>query len=528
MSTQPRRPWLAAVSVLALVGAATAARAETLADALALAYESNPTLQSQRALQRQTDETYVQARAGWRPTLNATAVAQYQNQVSPVDSRTIVQDRATGTVTASQPIFTSGRVSAQVEAADATVRAGRETLRATEATILQQVVQSYQDVLRDQQIVALRQQSVDVLTRQLSETQARFEVGLITRTDVARAEAQLAQSRAQLSLARSALQNSRANYAATIGRTPENLETPPVLPGLPNSIDDALTAAEQLNPNLRRAIINEEASRARVAQIKAQRGPTVSVQTSYGYTTDVTQFGSPFARNINASANVSIPIFTGGVLSSQIRAALEQNTSDRILIEQQRRTVIQTLSVAWSQMLGAHASILSNREQVRSATVAFEGSQEQFRVGLATTLDVLLAQEQLRLAQLALVQSQRDEYVAQSQVLAAAGRLELGALATNAPNYDPSAHFDEVKNKGALPWESLIRAIDLDKGADDVTPGAAPASTDPNGPTVLNAGAQPSVLDAAEAALIQSSPSPAVLPQAGALPNSSAGVAAPR
>ncbi|OYX29258.1 MAG: hypothetical protein B7Y99_13455, partial [Caulobacterales bacterium 32-69-10] len=222
-----------------------------------------------------------------------------------------------------------------------------------------------------------------------------------------------------------------------------------------------------------------------------------------------------------AQANVSVPIFTGGLLSSQVGAALEQNTSDRILIEQQRRTAIQNLSVAWSQMLGAHAGIVSNQEQVRAATVAFEGSQEQFRVGLATTLDVLLAQEQLRLAQLAFVQSQRDQYVAQSQVLAAIGRLEIGALATNAPNYDPRSNFEEVKNKGALPWEGLIRAIDLDKGAADVSPGPAPASTDPNGQTVLNVGAQPSVLDSAEAELTQSAPNPAVLPQAGAQPGRS-------
>lgn len=527
MSTTSYRLLLTAVSSVALLGAVAAARAETLADALALAYEANPTLQSQRALQRQTDETYVQARAGWRPTLNATGAAAYQDQVSPVNNAHLVQDRLTGTLTAVQPVFTSGRVSAQVDAADATVRAGREGLRATEATILQQVVQSYQDVLRDQQIVALRQQSVDVLTRQLSETQARFQVGLITVTDVARSEAQLAQSRSQLSLARSALQNSRANYAAVVGRVPDNLETPPVLPGLPNTLDEALSAAEEGNPNLRRAMLTEEASRARVAQVRAQRGPTVSVQGSYGFTGDMSSLG-PFGRNINATANVSIPIFTGGVLSSQIRAAQQQNTSDRVLVEQQRRTMVQTLSVAWAQMLGAHASIVSNEQQVRSATVAFEGSQEQFRVGLSTTLDVLLAQDTLRQAQLALVQSQRDQYVAQGQVLAAIGRLEIAALATNAPKYDPRANFDEVKNKGALPWEGVIRAIDLHKDADSVTPGPAPMSSDPAGATVLNAGAQPTALNAAESELIQSSPSPSVLPTAGALPDSGAPIGTAR
>jgi outer membrane protein len=508
--------WLGAVAAAAVIAPA-AASAETLAEAMALAYESNPQLQSQRALQRQTDEVYVQARAGWRLTSSVAGLANYRNEENPNQPNRTQQRRLTATLSLSQPLFTGGRVAAQVDAADAQVRAGRETLRLIEAQVLQQVIQAYQDVLRDQQMLAIRQQSLDVLSRQLTETQARFEAGLITRTDTARAEAQVALARAQLATARAALQNSRAAYTAVVGRAPGELITPAVLPGLPADIDAAFDALEANSPTLRRSILVEEASRARVAQVRAGRMPTVSLSGTYGTVGNWSPTFDPLAspKNITAQVNVSVPLVTGGVLSSQIRAATEQNTSDRILIEQARRTAIQNLTTAWNQMLSAQANIRSNEEQVRAATVAFEGSQEQFRVGLATTLDTLLAQDTLRFAQLALVQSRRDLYVAQAQVLAAVGGLEMLSLADNAPYYDPQANFQRVRNKGALPWEGLVRAIDLDKDSEDVRPGSAPTATDPAGEPVLKPGVAPAVLQDADAALSAAEPTRPSTPPAG-------------
>jgi outer membrane protein len=255
MSNTHRRLRLAVVSLAAMVAAGGLAHAETLADALALAYQSNPALQSQRALQRQLDESYVQARAGYRPTASASSSlswAQRPGQNGYDDTNSLG-----ATLTASQPIYTGGRVSAALDVAEAHIFAGREQLRATEQTVLLSVVQAYQDVLRDQQIVGIRQQSAQVLASQLAETQARFEVGLLTRTDVARAEAQAAQARAQLSAAQAQLQISRANYTTAVGQNPGELVVPPALPGLPASVDAAFDAAEAANPSLRRAQIAE-------------------------------------------------------------------------------------------------------------------------------------------------------------------------------------------------------------------------------------------------------------------------------
>ena len=523
MTSRPCRPWLAAACVAALIAPAVAAHAESLADALAIAYQSNPTLQSQRALQRQLDETYVQARAALRPTASAAASSGY-SETPAVTGAITRRDAAGVTLSVSQPVYTGGRAATAIDAAEATVLAGRQNLRTIEQTVLQSVIQAYQDVLRDQQIVEIRQLSVSTLSSQLDETRARMDVGLLTRTDVAKAEAQLAASRATLSSAQAQLQISRANYTTAVGQNPGQLAQPAALPGLPADIDHAFDVAEGENPALRRAQITEQASRFRVAQVRAQRNPTFSVQGSYGYAG--AGYGSTgagfqtFEHSLSVTGVITQPLFTGGSVSSQIRAALEQNTSDRVLIEQARRAAVQSVSQAWNQMQAALANITSNQEQVSAATIAFQGTQEQYAVGISTTLDVLLAQETLRSAQVSLIQAQHDAYVAQAGLLNAMGRLDAPSLLSGVSLYDPDRNFEQVRDANAVPWEPVVEVLDQigrPAGGDPnrPVPGPAPAS----GPVGLNApsGATPapgfSVTVPTNPATGQPAPSGAAAPQ---------------
>jgi outer membrane protein len=467
------------VTVLGVI-ALGAAHAETLADAIALAYQSNPTLQSQRALQRALDETYVQSRAGWRPTASATGTANWSQtnlgreysgqgaivptgtgQYTATNSTSYQENYGTGAITAIQPLYSGGKVAATVKAAEATVLAGRENLRLIESQILQSVITAYEDTRRDAQILNIRADNTNVLRSQLEETQAKFDVGQVTRTDVAQAQAQLASAQALLATAKAQLQISRANYAAVVGQNPGELAPEPALPGLPAMVDQAFDAADANNPALRQAQINEQASRARIAEAKAANRPTVSAQASLGYDGTLVPFGvADYDRQVSGELVFTQPIFTGGVNSSLIRQAIEQNNSDRIAIETARRSVVQTVSQAWNTMVGDQASVASNVEQVRAAEVAFEGIREQYRVGLSTTLDVLIQQQTLETAQLSLVQARHDAYVAQAGLLAAMGRLEAADLVSGVPLYDPATSFNKVKNAGAVPWEPLIAALD--------------------------------------------------------------------
>jgi outer membrane protein len=266
MSRSLRGHLLAAVFGAGLLGAAAApAWSETLADAVALAYETNPTLQAQRATQRALDETYVQARSGWRPTLNLQAVATYdQTRVPRAASNFLtppgIRETNTGSLalTFTQPLWTGGRVAAAVSAAQADVLQGRENLRRLEGQVLQAVIQAYEDVRRDQEALGIRQEDMGVLQKQLEESRARFDVGEITRTDVAQSEARLAAAQALLQSSQAQLAVSRANYAALVGQNPGDLAPEPSLAYLlPGNVDDAFDVAEKFNPQLRAQLFAE-------------------------------------------------------------------------------------------------------------------------------------------------------------------------------------------------------------------------------------------------------------------------------
>lgn len=524
------RLFAASLAVLAL--AAGAVQAETLADAVALAYQSNPTLQQQRALQRALDETYVQARTVLRPTLNLGVTAGYENEGATPLSPSLDTNSAGASLSANQPLYTGGRATAQARAAEQSVRAGAETLRQTEIDVLRQVVTAYLDVRRDQQIVGIRIANEQVLRNQLEESRAKFEVGQITRTDVAQAEAQAAMARALLSSARAQYQISRASYAAVVGQNPGELAPEPALPGVPADVDAAFDVAQAESPLIRQAQFTEAASQERVAQARAGFRPTVGVGASYGYTGALSPFSTDtYGRAFTATATVTQPIFTGGLVRSQVRQALEQNTGDRIAIEGARRQAVQQVSQAWNIMISARANTVSTAEQVRAAALAFEGAQEEYRVGLRTTLDVLLTQQSLRDAQLAQVNAAHDEYVAGANVLAAMGRLEARTLLASAPLYDPAANFARVKGFGATPWDRPLQALDRVGAPPARTPVTIAAPPLAVNPVFLNPDApMPSLTGTASRAATASPTAPAegtVSPSTPATVGARPGAAAP-
>jgi outer membrane protein len=487
MSISFRGRLLAAiVSAGAAASAADPAGAETLADAIALAYQNNPTLQAQRETQRALDEGYVQARAGWRPTLNMGASMTYTENRIP-RAAAAVDLNGDGTpdtfgasgiresnsarigLTFNQPLWTGGRVAAAVSAANADVLAGRETLRRIEASVLTSVIQAYSDVRRDMETLRIRQENVGVLTRQLQESQARFDVGEVTRTDVAQSQSRLEQANASLSLAQAQLSISRASYAALVGQNPADLAPEPSLAYLlPADPDQAYSVAEKNNPQLRAQQFTEEASRARLAGARADRLPQVSAQVTYGFNGPAIPnrpqepFQSNlFTRGVTGTLNATVPLFTGGLATSRIRQASARNNADRITIETVRRSVLQSLTQSYSQMLAARANIASGEAQIRAASIAAEGTRQEQQVGLRTTIDVLNAEQELRQAQLNAVTARRDEYVAAANVLATMGRLEARDLIPTVQQYDPAKNFRKLKMAwGWVPWEEPIGILD--------------------------------------------------------------------
>jgi outer membrane protein len=508
MSKMLRGRLLAAIFSAGVAGSfAAPACAETLADAIALAYDTNPSLQAQRATQRALDENYVQARSGWRPQLSLQSSAAWTEFRTPRAARNqLIDTNGDGVpdtplplsgdginrvnsgslgLSLSQPIWTGGRTAAAVSAAEGDILSGRETLRRVESQVLLTVIQAYVDVRRDQEGLRIRQENVNVLQKQLEQSRAEFEVGQITRTDVAQSESRLAGAQALLQTATAQLAISRSNYAAVVGQNPGELAPEPSLAFLlPGNADDAFAIAEKFNPTLRAQQFAEQASRARVAAARAERMPNVSLRGTLGYSGGINPLDSDlYSRETQAVAVVSVPLFSGGLITSRIRQSIERNNTDRINIETQRRSILQTVTQAWNQLIAARSNIDSTEQAVRAAQIAAEGTTEEQKVGLRTTLDVLNAEQELRNDELTAVAAKHDEYLAAASVLAAMGRLEGKDLIPSITQYDPKRNFRKLRFAlGYVPWEEPISAVDRILAAPPIPMSADKPSEAPIGP----------------------------------------------
>ena len=450
---------------LALAWAASAVpavQAETLADALSAAYQSNPTLMQARAQQRQLDETFVQAETELRPTLSLVGQGAYTHYESPnINQGSFDTNSGSIGLSASQTLYSGGKTTSDLRAADASVLAGRQSLRASEADILNQVVGAYMDVRRDASILDIRKANLEVLRTQLAETTARKDVGQVTPTDVAQARAQYAQAEALLATAEGQLRTSRANYQAVVGEAPQGLAPEPDLPGIPDTLDAAFEAAERANPSLAAAQLTETASRAKVASARNGYGPTLSATASAGYVGPISPLETRnYGGQVSAGLTLTQPLYSGGLIASQVRQALEQNNSDRFGVDKTHRDIIRKVANAWSTMVSAKANLRATQEARDAAKLAYDGVHEEYRAGLRTTLDVLLAEQTLRDTEISLATARHDEYLAKSSLLDAIGALNVQALGLAVSAYDPKAAFDKVKSAGGTPLDIVAQTLD--------------------------------------------------------------------
>jgi len=476
----------ARVACAAIVGGAcalaTPAEGQSLPEAVALAYETNPSLKLQRQQVRITDEAFVQARSGLRPQITASLTTSYNATTVNAERGGLVDTNGDGvpdtalsgsgvternfgnsSIALIQPLYAGGRTSAAISAAEADILAAREALRDTEASVLQTIVQAYADVGRDMRVVDVREKDVATLTRQMDEAEATFDVGLLTGTDVAQAKARLGTSRSQLAAARSQLEISRGAFSQVVGREPDNLPPAPSLEALlPPSLGDAVAHAEAENGRLRSATLTALASGKRVDVARAQRRPTISIRGSTGYSGQVDPFAPDrLAQNVAVSLTTTVPLYAGGLYASQIRQAVERAAQDETRVEVTRRQIRQLARQAWNQLQAARTAVSANAEVVTAANIAAMGVRLEYEVGLRNTLDILNAELELRNAELALINARRDEYVASAAVLSAIGHLEAQTLSPGLPRYEPADSFERVRHDGLwAPWDATMRGID--------------------------------------------------------------------
>ncbi len=444
-----------------LLGGAGTAMADDLRDALVAAYNTNPDLQAARANQRAIDESVPIAKAAGRPSVNGSA--SYTEFVKKSQNNFSSPDRAMGAqVQLGVPVYSGGSVRNTVRAAETRVEAGQADLRGAESGVFSQVVAAYMDVIRDSAIVGLNRKNVGVLEVNLKATTDRFEIGDVTRTDVAQSNSRLALARGDLRGAEANLIASRERYIQIVGKAPVDLQTPPPLPGLPGTVHEAVATALENNPDLLAARERSRAASFDIEAAGAGRLPTVTVYTSGDYTNYLDSLPTSPIPNYRLSqqpttaqvgVRATIPIFQGGLPAARERQA---QARAGIALEQEigaERNVIAQVRSAYSSWQAAREIIAMNETAVEAAALSLEGVRAENTVGNRTILNILDAEQELLRAQVQLVAARRNAYVAGFTLLAAMGKAEARDLGLDGgPLYDPNTNYERVKGKW-FDWE---------------------------------------------------------------------------
>lgn len=442
-------------SAMAFLLGASIAQADTLRDALVSVYNTNPTLEGARASQRAEDENVPIQRAPGLPGVNLTAT--HIEFIQQSANAFTAPERNLGINAQLQvPIYSGGAVRNGIRAAEERVSAGQANLRATESSVFSQTVAAYMDVLRTQALTQLATNQVEVLEVTFQSTSDRFEIGDLTRTDVAQAGSRLAVAQGDLRTAYANQVGARETYIQLVGQAPDNLEAPPPLPGLPETVGMAVVTALDSNPDLIAAKERAQAAGYDTEVAGAGRLPTIGLFANGDYSDFFGTLGGPVAaefaqseKTANAGVRLTIPIFQGGLTAARQRQAGARETAALEQVIAAERSVIQQTRAAYASWQASNEVIESSIAAIEAAEVSLEGVRAENSIGNRTIIDVLNAEQELLLARANLVTARRNAYVAGFTLLAAMGRAEARDLNldTGGPLYDPQVNYERVRGK---------------------------------------------------------------------------------
>jgi outer membrane protein len=436
--------------------AATAVQAESLPEALAKAYQTNPQLNAERARQRATDENVPQALAGYRPQILASLSGGLQAVRNLLPDNTVqsatLKPWQIG-VTVTQVLFNGFKTANSVRVAELQVQSGREALRNVGQGVLLDAVTAYTNVLANQTLVEAQRANVAFLRETQGITQKRLNAGDVTPTDTAQAEARLNRGLADLNAAEVNLAISQATYAQVIGNPPAQLRPAETVDRyLPRSRDDATNLAFREHPAVMAAGFDVDVASTTIRVAESSLMPSVTVQGNASHSSQSDPTLSTFATDqASIVGQLNQPIYDGGTAASQTRQAKEVTAQSRLVLDQVRNQAKTAAISAWVANEGAKIAVSASESEVRAAAVALAGVQKEAAGGQRTTVDVLNSQQDLISARARLIGAQRDRVIASYTLLSAIGRLDVKTLSLNTPDYLPEVHYHQVRDA----WQGL-------------------------------------------------------------------------
>lgn len=436
MKRNSKKTLLRVLGVTVLFSTASIAQAETLNSALTAAYNNSNLLEQNRALLRAQDENVAIALSALRPQINA------QSTITQTDRATNPRGGNLGSTISlglDLLLYDNGSTALGVEAAKETVLAARKQLVGLEQQVLFNAVQAYVGVLRDSRVLRLREQNLRLVTQELRAAEDRFEVGEVTRTDVAQAEARLADARGILAAAQGDLAISKELYRVAIGRDPQNLDTIRALPKMPANLQAAIEIAVRNAPGILQAQHQISADELNARRAQANISPRISLSGSVGHSSEID-------NNSQVGLTMTVPLYQGGQLSALRRRALATVHASKSNLNQQVILTRQTVSDSWSQLIVARARVRASEQQVAAAQIAFDGAREEAKLGARTTLDVLDTEQALSDARTNRIVAETQVYTAAYQLVAATGMLTADDLGLPVERYDPAEYYNSAKN----------------------------------------------------------------------------------
>ena len=424
------------------------ANAETIFEAMSEAYNTNPTLHGERATSGAANEEAALARSGFRPNI-AVGGSYTDSHTRKTGSNTVdgYSKGYKGTIT--QSVFNGFQTYNSVKAADSSAKAELQNLYSVEQSVLLSASAAYLDVVRDEAIVKLQKNNEQLLKKELDETMARFNVGEVTRTDVAQSRASYAQAQSDLISAEGNLAISKDEYLRIVGKEPSDVHFPENLSNMfPNDFDSAMNYAKNNNYSLLAA---QKALKAAKYNVKSNEGallPSVDFKASSGKNTVSSHNGiNPSTRSNEYTLEMSVPLYSGGATRAKIRKSKYQRWAAQEQLRDAERAVVSGVTASWEMMQTSKSNITAIQEQIKASAIALEGTQKEEALGNRTVLDVLNAYQTLLVSQVSEVQARHDFYVAGLQLMQSMGKLTAQKLGLNVKNYDAEGHYQNTKGK---------------------------------------------------------------------------------
>ncbi|MEE4454454.1 TolC family outer membrane protein [Novosphingobium resinovorum] len=456
-----RSRWRAPLLAFLLATSGPPVAAETLGEALADAYRHNPGVEASRASTRAAQDRVSQAKAQYGPTLTGEATYTYASRRVLQNGSTVLRQHGLTpelTLSLDQPLFTFGRLAAQRRNADAGYGAAIADMRAAEQDLMANVVIAYAAVLRDQKLVDIARENLSQLTEQFDQINARYSARYATETDLQQTQNRIFSGQAQLEIAAGSLLASRNSYRKIVGHYPGALTPLPQLPPLPATVEDAQALGASSSPILEAARLDLVAAQSRIAQARANARPYLGIQGSLARSPLTIENDDTRELVGQVQLGLSVPIYSGGLLSARIREARQVTDSAAQQLEQTSRDVRESIASYWDQLAATRRALPAYARAVSAAQSALDGAQQQQLAGQVTSLDVLDTARDLLNSRQVQAQSEAQFYIQHALLLGAMGQLRPEAFAPDVATFDPATY--RGLGWAGLPTGPVVGALD--------------------------------------------------------------------